>query len=200
VALTGGLKTSDVRGRKAVFFDKDGTLITNVPYNVDPRFVFFAEGAELCLTLLHKAGYKLVIVSNQSGVARGYFKEEALAPVAERLNGMFEEVGVPLLGFYYCPHHPEGSVSAYAIPCSCRKPAPGLLLRAAADHEIDLSGSWVVGDILDDVEAGAKAGCRTALVKGGETEWHLSPPRTPDVLAEDLVQAAVAIVTSGIGQ
>ncbi len=186
---------------RAIFLDKDGTLIEDVPYNVDPAQVRLLPGAVAGLRCLHASGYRLIVVSNQSGVARGYFPEDALRPVEERLRSLLAEAGVPLHGFYYCPHHPDGTAPGYAIECDCRKPAPGLILRAAAEHGIDLGRSWLAGDILDDVEAGRRAGCRTVLVDNGhETEWALSPERLPHHLAADLLEAA-AIVTcaSGLG-
>ncbi len=176
---------------RAVFLDKDGTLIEDVPYNVDPARIRLMPGAAPGLRQLHAAGYLLIVVSNQSGVARGYFPEEALAGVRQRLTELLAEVGVPLAGFYYCPHHPAGQVSRYAWPCDCRKPLPGLLLRAASDFRIDLGRSWLIGDILDDVEAGRRAGCRTILLDNGhETEWVFSSKRTPDQVAADLAEAA----------
>jgi D-glycero-D-manno-heptose 1,7-bisphosphate phosphatase len=182
----------------AVFLDKDGTLIEDVPYNVDPGRIRLAAGAEEGLRLLHAAGYGLIVISNQSGVARGLFPEEALVAVEERLRGLLAGAGVPLLGFYYCPHHPEGVVPGLAVACACRKPEPGLILRAAGEHGIDLTGSWFVGDILDDVEAGRRAGCATVLIDNGhETEWVLSPLRTPHVVAADLAEAARRITAAG---
>lgn len=143
---------------------------------------------------LHELGYLLVVVSNQSGVARGYFPEAALVGVEGRLRELMAAAGVPLAGFYYCPHHPQGSVPRYALRCSCRKPEPGLLLRAARELGIELGRSWMVGDILDDVEAGRRAGCRSILVDtGGETEWVLTPARAPHGIAGDLAEAAVRI-------
>ena len=181
--------------RRAVFLDKDGTLIVDVPYNVDPALIRLAPGAEAGLTRLHAAGYALVVITNQSGVARGRFGVEALEPVERRLRELLAAVGVPLAGFRFCPHHPAGSVPEYAIACDCRKPAPGMLLRAATDLGIDLHRSWFVGDILNDVEAGRRAGCRTVLLDvGNETEWALGPHRTPDLLAGDLDIAATLIL------
>ena len=107
---------------------------------------------------------------------------------------------VPLGGFYYCPHYPAGTVSRYAIACACRKPAPGMLLRALREHDLDAERSWLVGDILDDVEAGRRAGCRTVLLDNGhETEWVRSPPRTPDLVAADLADAARLILATDAG-
>ena len=181
--------------KAAVFLDKDGTLVEDVPYNVDPNRMRLAPGAVEGLRLLHDAGYPLIVISNQSGVARGYFAADTLAAVEARLRGLLMAVGVPLAGFYYCPHHPDGAVPEFAIVCDCRKPAPGLIVRAAREHRIELARSWFVGDILHDVEAGRRAGCRTVLIdNGNETEWVLSAWRRPHHIARDLAQAAAIIV------
>ncbi|MEA2642937.1 MAG: D-glycero-D-manno-heptose 1,7-bisphosphate phosphatase [Chloroflexota bacterium] len=181
--------------RAAVFLDKDGTLIENVPYNVDPARIRLVPDAPRALQLLARAGYVLAVVSNQSGVARGYFEEDALTAVEVRLCALFAECGVSLAAFGYCPHHPEGTVAAYRVSCNCRKPAPGLLLTAARELGLDLAASWMIGDILDDVEAGRRAGCRTVLVDvGNETEWLPGPQRTPHLMVRSLAEAAEAIV------
>ena len=183
--------------RRAVFLDKDGTLIEDVPYNVDPKKIVLAPGAVEGLTALHESGYSLVIVSNQSGVARGLFPEPALREVERTLRRMLAEFGVPLAGFYYCPHHPDGTVASQAIICPCRKPAPGLLRRAADELGIELARSWMVGDILDDIEAGRRAGCRTVLIdNGNETEWHGGKHRRPHYVAADLSEAARLILAA----
>jgi D-glycero-D-manno-heptose 1,7-bisphosphate phosphatase len=183
--------------QKAVFLDKDGTIVEDVPYNVSPDQMRLLPGAREGLRRMHEAGYRLIVVSNQSGVARGYFPESALVPVVACLAGLLEDAGARLDGFYYCPHHPEGVVPRYAVACDCRKPAPGLILRAAAKHDIELAASWFMGDILNDVEAGHRAGCRTILIdNGNETEWQLSRERVPDHRAANLAEAA-HIVTCG---
>ena len=175
----------------AVFLDKDGTLVENLPYNVDPARIRLMPGAAEGLRRLHAAGYALIVISNQSGVARGFFPEAALVGVESELRSLLAEEGVPLAGFYYCPHLPGGDVPAYAIACPCRKPRPGLIVRAAQEQRLDLPRSWVAGDILDDVEAGRRAGCRTILIdNGNETEWARGPERRPDFLAADLTRAA----------
>jgi len=181
--------------RRAVFLDKDGTLVEDVPYNVDPDRIRLTPRAGAALSMLHRAAFRLVVVTNQSGVARGMFAEEALRQVEHHLRRLLAREGVPLAGFYYCPHHPESRDRRFAVACSCRKPQPGLLRRAALELRIDLAGSWMIGDILDDVEAGRSAGCGTILLdNGGETEWRLSPERMPDMLAEDLYHAASTIL------
>ena len=184
-----------LRRRRAVFLDKDGTLVEDVPYNVDPDRILLTPRAGAGLGMLHRAGFRLVVITNQSGVARGMFSEEALGPVERKVRRLLAREGAPLAGFYYCPHHPDGSNRRFRIACSCRKPHPGLLHRAAEDLRIDLAASWMIGDILDDVEAGRAAGCGTILLdNGNETEWHLSPQRMPDVLAVDLQHAASMIL------
>jgi D,D-heptose 1,7-bisphosphate phosphatase len=182
---------------RAVFLDKDGTLIEDVPYNVDPDLIRLMPGAAEGLRLLHALDYRLLVISNQSGVARGYFAEQALLAVEDRLRELLAEAGVPLAGFYYCPHHPHGSIAAYAVACDCRKPRPGLIERAARDHHLALDQSWFVGDILDDIEAGRRAGCRTVLLANGlETGWGLTPGRTPHHRAADLAEAARLIASA----
>jgi histidinol-phosphate phosphatase family protein len=183
--------------RAAVFLDKDGTLIEDVPYNVDPAHIRLLPGVAEGCRLLHAAGYPLVVVSNQSGVARGLFAEAALRAVEERLRALLAAVGVPVAGFYYCPHHPNGSVPAYAVSCACRKPEPGLLLRAALELNLYLPDSWLIGDILNDVEAGRRAGCRTVLIdNGNETEWLPGPYREPHHAAASVLDAARRILAA----
>lgn len=175
----------------AAFLDKDGTLVEDVPYNVDPDRIRLAPGVGQGLARLRAAGFRLIVVSNQSGVARGLFPEAALERVWDRISELLERFGVDLDGFYYCPHHPEGTESRYAMACDCRKPAPGLILKAARDHAVDLNRSWFIGDILNDVEAAHRAGCRAALIdNGNETEWERSPLRWPEIVAADFDAAA----------
>jgi D-glycero-D-manno-heptose 1,7-bisphosphate phosphatase len=183
-----------------IFLDKDGTLVEDLPYNVDPARIRLTAGAASALRLFHAEGYRLIVISNQSGVALGHFPEPALEAVHLRLVELLAEASVPLAGFYYCPHHPEGSVPEYTKACTCRKPEPGLLTAAAAEHGIDLFRSWFIGDILDDVEAGRRAGCRTVLIdNGNETEWKPGPLRMPHLVARDLSEAAELIIAeSGI--
>jgi D-glycero-D-manno-heptose 1,7-bisphosphate phosphatase len=191
----------NILSTKAVFLDKDGTLVENVPYNVDPARIRLADGALEGLKLLHKAGFKLVVVSNQSGVARGYFKESDLKGVEEHLKNILRKAGVPLTDFYYCPHYPDGKVHEYAVNCMCRKPRPGMLFQAGREHQINLASSWLIGDILDDIEAGRRAECTSILIKNGnETEWSLtSTYRKPHYTAVNLYEAAHIITQNGNG-
>jgi lipopolysaccharide heptosyltransferase II len=182
--------------RPAVFIDKDGTLVKDVPYNVDPDQICLLPGVER-LRELTLAGYELVLVSNQSGVARGYFDEAALQHSMLSLEQKLREVGVRFAGVYWCPHHPTGRMERYRLECDCRKPNPGLFRRAAEELSLDLERSWMVGDILNDVEAGARAGCRTVHIDSGhETEWLLGLNRLPHRTVSDLAGAVDAILAS----
>lgn len=173
---------------KAIFIDKDGTLIKDVPYNVNPALIDFEEYAFESLYLLQQKGYYLIIVSNQPGVALRYFKEEELKGVEEEIKNSLLQNKVKLNGFYYCPHAPGEN-------CNCRKPKPGMLLNAAEELQIDLSKSWMIGDILNDVEAGRISGCKTILIdNGNETEWVWNQQRKPDFIANDLKAASGIIM------
>ncbi|PWV56754.1 HAD-IIIA family hydrolase [Chitinophaga sp. S165] len=181
--------------RKAIFIDKDGTLIDNVPYNADPNKIVLASGAIEGLRLLQDEGYVLIVVSNQAGIAHGYFREIEMLPVIARLERLLYEHEIVLEGFYYCPHHPAGKIVQYAVTCECRKPLPGMLVQAAEELDLDLPGSWMIGDILNDVEAGNRAGCQSVLLNNGnETVWEMNTLNKPLYIAENLLEAARLIV------
>ncbi len=178
--------------RPAVFLDKDGTLVENVAYNADASRITLLPGVLLGAVALAVAGYRLIVVSNQPGVGLGMFGREALDAAESRIRDLFRAVGVEIDGFYWCPHKPKPSA---ASGCGCRKPKPGLLLEAAAAHRVDLSRSWMIGDILDDVEAGHRAGCRSILVdRGSETVWQAGEYRTPDAVVERFDDAVRVIL------
>jgi len=177
---------------KAVFIDKDGTLIKDVPYNVKPELIEFEEDAFESLRGLQQMGYKVIIISNQPGVALGYFKEEELKKVEEKIKDLLAENKVHLDGFYYCPHDENDN-------CECRKPKPGLILMAAKNQGIQLSRSWMIGDILNDVEAGNRSYCKSILIdNGNETEWVWSRYRKPNFIAKNLKAAAEIILLESI--
>ncbi|OQW37329.1 MAG: hypothetical protein A4E19_14320 [Nitrospira sp. SG-bin1] len=179
---------------KAVFLDKDGTLIENRPFYRGPEHIQWMSGAIDGLRLLHRSGYALIVVSNQGGIAQGWFTVEDLMHEQIALRAELAKFEVPLAGFYYCPHHPEGTVPSFTMECYCRKPYPGLLTQAAGELNVDLTHSWMVGDILHDIEAGRAAGCRTVLLtNGNETEWNLTACRWPDFIADDVFEAAQLI-------
>lgn len=162
--------------RRAVFFDRDGTLIRDVGYPSDPRDVQLLPQAVEGLRLLRQTGYLLVVISNQSGIGRGYFGEMELQQVHERVVALFSDEGVAFDGTYFCPHAPEDG-------CECRKPQPGMLRLAAEELEIDLAQSVMIGDKPSDVIAGKRAGCRTVLLSETAHPACLPDMVVPDVLA-----------------
>jgi histidinol-phosphate phosphatase family protein len=175
---------------KAIFFDKDGTLINDVPYNVNPERITLSENCLKGIRSLQKAGYLLVVITNQAGLGLGYFNEAELLSAKNHLFKIFEDEGITFAGFYYCPHLPNDD-------CNCRKPKQGMIIDAAKEMQIDLSVSWMVGDILNDVEAGKRAGCRTILINNGnETEWLLSYERTPERECQTINEAAEYILST----
>ncbi len=179
---------------RAIFLDRDGTLVHPRHYPSRPTDLSLYSGIEAPLRRLQAAGFRLVLVTNQAGIARGYFTEDDLGMMHEYLSSELQRLGVHLDGIYYCPHHPEGVVSDLAVVCQCRKPRPGMLLQAAADLDIDLHRSWFVGDILDDMEAGQRAGCHTVLVDLGTEPCPTHPLRQPDFIARNTYHALSLIV------
>jgi D,D-heptose 1,7-bisphosphate phosphatase len=150
---------------KAVFLDRDHTLIEDPGYLADAGAVKLLPGVETAMKSLAASGYKIVVVTNQSGVARGLLTVETLEAVHAELKRQLAERGVHLDAVYYCPFHPEGTVEGYIQDSDLRKPKPGMLLKAAAEMDIDLSKSWMVGDKARDVEAGLRASCRTIRLR-----------------------------------
>ncbi len=177
--------------QKAVFVDKDGTLISDIPYNIDPEKIKFLPYVIKSLKEIQKAGFKIIVITNQSGVARGYFSQDQLESFRVQFSNKLLQNGVSLDGFYYCPHYPKASVKKFESKCVCRKPLPGLIFKAAEKQDINLSESFLIGDILDDIEAGNRAGCKTILLdSGGEKNWNISYLRLPDYLTKNFKDAA----------
>jgi D-glycero-D-manno-heptose 1,7-bisphosphate phosphatase len=141
------------------------------------------------LRALQQSGFRLVIITNQAGIARGYFTEADLQRMHDYLTDELTKLGVHVDGIYHCPHHPDGIVEELAFRCNCRKPQPGMLLQASHDLDLDLEQSWFVGDILDDVEAGNRAGCRTILVDLETESLPQQPLRVPTFVAQDTLHA-----------
>ncbi|EPR42420.1 histidinol-phosphate phosphatase family protein [Desulfovibrio sp. X2] len=170
---------------RAAFLDRDGTIIADKHYLSDPAGVDLLPGAAEGLLAMQEMGLVLVVVSNQSGVGRGYFREEDAHAVNARMSLLLAEQGVRLGGIYFCPHAPEDG-------CDCRKPGTALLERAAADLELDLRESFFVGDKPEDIEAGRAAGCRSSILvrtgKGRRAEQD--GKARADVVVDDLRGAA----------
>ena len=179
---------------RAIFIDKDGTLVEDVPYNVDPARVRLTRGATRALGRLARAGYALVIITNQSGVARGLFPETAVEEIGRHLTRLLGDGGVPIAGFYFCPHLPDAVVPQYRLKCECRKPGPGLIRKASDELDLAVEESWMIGDIATDVLAGQAAGCRTVLVNGDPDRELRKLRRMPTVVAPTLDHAADALL------
>lgn len=175
--------------RPAVFLDRDGTLVHARHYPSRPKDLVLFSGVGAELRALQAAGFALVVITNQSGIAQGYFTGADLLRMHDHLRAELAAEGVRLDGVYFCPHHPDGTVAELARRCDCRKPEPGMLRRAAGDLGLDLARSWFLGDILDDVEAGHRAGCCSVLVDLGTEGLPPSPARTPDFVGRDTVHA-----------
>jgi D-glycero-D-manno-heptose 1,7-bisphosphate phosphatase len=181
----------------AVFLDRDGTLVEEVGY-VDrlDRLVLFPWSLD-AVRLLHRAGLRVIVTTNQAGVARGYFGEEFVRRAHAHLDAQIRAAGAEVSGYYYCPHHPDASVPEYRRTCDCRKPSPGMLLQAAREHDLDLSRSFAVGDRWSDVEAGTRAGVRSILVLSGYGSAESTRPRPnlrADHQADTLIDATTWIL------
>jgi len=182
----------------AVLLDRDGTLVETRHYPSEPDELVIYDGLAAELARVTGAGFRLALITNQSGLAHGYFDLVQLDRMHHFLSAELRHEGVVIDAVYYCPHHPEGKVQELAISCECRKPKPGMLLKAAADLDLDLARSWFIGDILDDVEAGNRAGCRTVLIDLGTEHEPEHPIRQPTYIARDSVHA-LRIVQAAVG-
>ncbi len=151
---------------KAVFFDRDGTLNEEVHYLHKIEDFKWIEGAIDAIKYCNDNGYLAIVITNQSGVARGYYPESDIMKLYDWMNTDLAKCGAHLDGIYYCPHHPTGKVKEYAIECDCRKPKPGMLFKAQKDHNIDLKSSYLIGDSARDVECAEAAGVKGIMYKG----------------------------------
>ncbi|MFH9575351.1 D-glycero-alpha-D-manno-heptose-1,7-bisphosphate 7-phosphatase [Streptomyces sp. NPDC017230] len=150
--------------RSAVFLDRDGTVTEPRHYPSSPADLVLEPGVGPALHQLQQQGWSLVLITNQSGLARGLFSLRALDAMHRHLRTLLTAHGVRIDGIYVCPHHPEGTIDGLSFRCACRKPNVGLLVDAAEELDIDLASSWMVGDFRSDIEAGRRAGCRTAWI------------------------------------
>lgn len=173
---------------KAIFLDRDDTLIEDPGYINRPEQVKLLDGVDKALIEFRAMGYKLIVVSNQSGVARGIISEKALDEIHDRLKQMLAEKGAPLDRIYYCPYHPDGVIEKYRKESDWRKPGPGMLLAAAGEMDIDLKQSWMIGNSNRDIEAGSRAGCKTILINHHSEQRKLGEPN-PDYRAVNIKEA-----------
>ena len=175
---------------KAIFLDCDGTLIEDVGYINNPKQVKLLDGVPQALIELKALGYKLIVTSNQSGVARGIVTEKVLGEIHNRLKQLLAEKGAYLDRIYYCPYHPDGVVPKYRKESDWIKPNPGMLLAAADEMDIDLGQSWVVGNSGRDVQTGLRTGCKTILLDNPSHDKKLEPGEpNPDYRAVNMKEA-----------
>jgi D-glycero-D-manno-heptose 1,7-bisphosphate phosphatase len=184
--------------KPAVFFDRDGTLIYDKNYLDDPDDIEWYDGVFDTLRRLQEEGYEIVIITNQSGVARGMFGEETVKAIHDRMRDELIGEGIRPIGFYYCPFLEDAAVEEYRKDSDLRKPSPGMLIQAGEEHDLDLSNSYMVGDKASDVEAGNRAGCRTILVTTGKSQ-NLSNRTELDVAPNRIVPAISDVVSCVLG-
>lgn len=178
--------------RGAVFLDRDGVLNEDAKYASDPKIVRLLSGVASAIGRLNEAGMLVIVVSNQSGIARGFHTESDTRAFNVELEVQLRAEGARVDGWYYCPHLPEGTVAEYAKECECRKPKAGMLMQAARERDIDLSKSFMVGDKESDIAAGVAAGTKTILVGTGLSIQHPEP--VPMYRANDLAGAVELIL------
>ena len=188
-----------VRGKKqrAVFLDRDGTINVEKSYLINVDEFEFIHGVPEALKKLQDAGFLLVVVTNQAGIARGYFSSEQVEKLNSYMAGLLEQYGVTLAGIYFCPHHPTCGQGEYLVDCDCRKGKPGMLLQAANELSIDLTTSFMVGDKLADIQAGQAAGCKTFLVKTGYgKDFEKASATYGAKIVDDLVAAVDILIVA----
>jgi D-glycero-D-manno-heptose 1,7-bisphosphate phosphatase len=185
----------------AVFLDRDGTLIEDHHYLASTADVTLFPWTIEALRLLSTSGFALVVVTNQSGVARGFFDESSVRRIHEHLAGLLDAHGVRVDGYYYCPHHPDARVEAYRRDCECRKPRPGMVHAAARDLGLDVGGSYMVGDLWRDIalaqHAGASGGVLVRTGQGAEAERARPAGLEAAAVVDTLLDAARWIVACG---
>ena len=174
---------------KAVFLDRDGTVVVERGYITVPDDIELIPGVATAIVRLKEAGWKVFVVTNQGCVAKGMITEDELGVIHFRMVSMLGAEGAEVDGIYACTHHPNGTVPDYSIECDCRKPRPGLLERAASEHGVDLPSSVMIGDTMRDLEAGRAAGARSVLVLTGKGRAIESEDHGADHVAPDLAAA-----------
>lgn len=187
----------------AIFLDRDGVLIDDIHLLTNVYDIQIRDGVPQALKSLRDGGFQLIVVSNQTVVSRGLATEQDVHSMNAAIDQLLEQSGAPRIEcYFFCPHHPNATLPGYRINCNCRKPRPGLLFRAAQEYQINLSESYMVGDRITDIIAGASAGCSTILVQTGkhqapsiETVEPLDELVQPDYTCADLLEAAKWIMT-----
>ncbi|MDD2338081.1 MAG: D-glycero-beta-D-manno-heptose 1,7-bisphosphate 7-phosphatase [Geobacteraceae bacterium] len=183
---------------KAVFLDRDGVINVEKGYLHRVEDFEFLPGVPRALHLLKEAGFLLIVVTNQSGVARGYYSLEAVHELHRHLQDQLKPYGAAIDGFYICPHHPEYESDDQPSDCSCRKPLPGMIVKAVSDFHIDPARSYLVGDKLSDIEAGRAACCRCLLVRTGYGDVPEENVPKDVTIVDDLLAAARSIIAKEV--
>ncbi len=186
----------ELKKNKACFLDRDGVLIEEGNYISSPSDVSIFHETIQALKILRKNGFKIIVITNQGGVAKGYYKEKSILDVHREIDRQLATAKLKIDKYYYCPHHPEGTVKKYSIACRCRKPAPGLIFNAAKDFDIDLSKSFLIGDKISDIEAAQNAGCSAILVKTGHGQEHIGEAETKNIIMTKNILEAVKLFTN----
>lgn len=185
--------------KPAVFLDRDGVVIEDSHYLGDAARVQLVPGAADAVAALNRAGWPVVVVTNQSGVARGMFSFDSVGVVHDHLARLLATHGARIDAFHFCPHHPDADVPEFRADCDCRKPMPGMLRRAADELHLDLGTSWMIGDRETDLAAGAAAGCRTVLVRTGYGSLVNTATLDRDALNLELIAADLADAVAKLG-
>jgi D-glycero-D-manno-heptose 1,7-bisphosphate phosphatase len=187
------MKPHELPSTTAIFLDRDGTLIEEIGYLHRLEDIQIYPEAFEAVKKINQSGAQAIVITNQSGIGRGLYTETDFRAVQDELIRQLAEHGIPIAGDYHCPHHPTGARGDYLRKCDCRKPAPGMLLSALADFDVDPAQSFMVGDTLNDVTAGQNAGVRGILLRTGYGEGQAGEAGAivPDHVADDLLQAAL---------
>lgn len=187
------------KSKPAIFLDRDGTIIKEVGYIDSPEKISLIPRADEAIRSLQESGFKIIVVSNQSGVAHGYFDEDTVRLINERVSDIFASKSAVIDAFYFCPHHPDFGNQDYKKDCECRKPKPGMILQAVEEHRIDLSNSIMIGDKFTDVKTGKNLNLLSILVLTGfgtkeyQTIKAMGLQPEPDFVAENIYEAALII-------
>ena len=187
--------------KPAVFLDRDGTIIDELGYVTPGTEVKIFSFSAAAISRLTDAGFPVVVITNQGGIALGMYDHAFVDDTHSQLSDALAKDGAQITAWYYCPHHPDGKVAKFTGPCECRKPGTGMLEAAAREHGLDIATSWVVGDQWRDIELARRAGARGILVRTGygrglEADWPKDIP-APAIVCDDLMAAAEFIINGG---